>query len=187
MYVRTNSLDEEVRVTVDAAVEIANLLAGDDPIGVEDIRRVLLDHEFVRAQRASDAEVEEVAAALEPVGELIEVLPELELTSAVSRVNAELDGRDVLPSLSAHDGFPLHIHWTRSTATFAEQVVVDLLMALAQTLCDHGTARFGRCAADGCERVFYDTSKNRSRRFCSDQRCASKTHTAAHRARQRAS
>ncbi|MEO6571207.1 MAG: CGNR zinc finger domain-containing protein [Ilumatobacteraceae bacterium] len=31
--------------------------------------------------------------------------------------------------------------------------------------------------------MFYDATKNRSRRFCSDPRCASRTHTAAHRAR----
>lgn len=185
MYVRTDSLDEEIRVTVDAAVELANLLAGEAPVAAADIRQVLLDHEFVRAQRATDDDLGEVAVGLEPIGALIERLPELDLATAVAGVNAELDDREVLPSLSAHDGFPLHIHWTRSTATFAEQVVVDLLMALAQTLCDHGTVRFGRCAADDCERVFYDTSKNRSRRFCSDARCASKTHTAAHRARRR--
>lgn len=185
MYVRIDSLDEEVRVTVDAAVELANLLTADEPVETDDVRKVLVDHEFTRAPRASDTEIDEVADELQALAELIESLPESSLEAAVGRVNAELGHREVRPSLSDHDDFALHIHWTRPTATFAEQVAVDLLMALAQTLCDHGTERFGRCAAEGCERVFYDTSKNRSRRFCSDQRCASKTHTAAHRARLR--
>ena len=185
MYVRIDSLVEEVRVTVDAAVELANLLTGEEPVETADVRKVLVDHEFTRAPRASDAEIDEVADELQPLAELIESLPDSALEAAVQRVNTELAEREVRPSLSDHDGFALHIHWTRATATFAAQVAVDLLMALAQTLCDHGIERFGRCAAEDCDRVFYDTSKNSSRRFCSDPRCASTTHTAAHRARLR--
>ncbi|MGL4297698.1 MAG: CGNR zinc finger domain-containing protein, partial [Candidatus Neomicrothrix subdominans] len=49
-----------------------------------------------------------------------------------------------------------------------------------------GTARFGQCDASGCDWLFYDATRNRSRRFCSDPRCASRTHTADHRARRRA-
>ena len=67
--------------------------------------------------------------------------------------------------------------------TFDDQVMADFLMALANELCDNGTKRFGRCAADDCDRLFYDTSRNGSRRFCSDPRCASRTHTADHRKR----
>ena len=37
-----------------------------------------------------------------------------------------------------------------------------------------------------CDHLFYDATRNGSRRFCSDPRCASRTHTADHRARQRA-
>lgn len=185
MYVRIDSLDEEVRATVDAAVELANLLTADEQPATDEVRRVLVDHEFTRAPRASDDEIDDVAGELQALAELIESLPESSLEAAVERVNTELAAREVRPSLSDHDGFALHIHWTRASARFADQVAVDLLMALAQTLCDHGTDRFGRCAAEGCDRVFYDSSKNRSRRFCSDPRCASKTHTAAHRARLR--
>ena len=84
-----------------------------------------------------------------------------------------------------HDGAPLHIHWTPSTATFDDQVIADILMALAQEVCDHGTTRFGRCAATDCDHLYYDATRNGSRRFCSDPRCASRTHTADHRARRR--
>ena len=116
---------------------------------------------------------------------IIETLPDAALADAVAGVNAELSACPLAPALVAHDGAALHIHWSGANASFGVQVVADVLMALAQTLCEHGTERFGRCAAEGCQRLFFDATKNRSRRFCSDPRCASRTHTAQHRARQR--
>ena len=192
MHVRADSLDEEVRITVDAATELANVVAGEPLPEVEQLapqeqlRTVLVEHDFVRARTASAAELDAVADRLVPLARLVRALPGSDLPAIVDAVNAQLDSAAIAPSLSSHDGFALHIHWTPPSTPFAHQVVVDLLMAVAQTLCDHGTQRFGRCAADDCERVFYDTTKNRSRRFCTDPRCASRTHTAAHRARQAA-
>ena len=43
-------------------------------------------------------------------------------------------------------------------------------------------ARFGICVAANCDRVFVDTSKNASRRFCSLV-CQNRTKVAAFRAR----
>lgn len=191
MHVRTETLDDEIAVTVDAALEMANLIAApsdDDPDELAAaVRRTLVDHEFVRARSASADELAALVDRMTAIGRLLGQLPDLELADAVRRLNVELESSAIAPSLSAHDGFALHIHWTSPTTPFAHQVAVDVLMAVAQTLCDHGVERFGRCAAEGCERLFYDTTKNRSRRFCADQRCASRTHTAAHRARQAAS
>lgn len=189
MHVRANSIDDEIRLTVDAAVELANVVHGEplpdlEPLEpLERLRAVLVDFEFLRARTAADAELGAFADRMVSIGRLISSLPDSDLADAVERINAQLEAAAIAPSLSAHDGFALHIHWTGPSTPFAHQVAVDLLMALAQTLCDHGTDRFGRCAADDCDRVFHDTTKNRSRRFCADPRCASRTHTAAHRAR----
>lgn len=174
------SAGDEVRLTVDAGMELANALADGS-----DVRSVLVAHGFSRAPGASDAEVAEVTRRFGQVAAIIATLPETALADAVAAVNAELSACPVAPALVAHDGAPLHIHWSNATASFGVQVVADVLMALARTLCEHGTERFGRCAADGCERLFFDATKNRSRRFCSDLRCASRTHTAQHRARLR--
>jgi predicted RNA-binding Zn ribbon-like protein len=193
MHVNADSLDAEVRLTVDAATELANVIGGEPLPDIEhldrpsQLRRVLVDHDFRRACDATDAEMSALADRLLSLARLVRSLPGTSLPDAVSAVNAELEAAAIAPSLSAHDGFPLHIHWTAPNTPFAHQVAVDLLMAIAQTLCDDGTERFGRCAADDCARVFYDATKNRSRRFCTDPRCASRTHTAAHRARQAAS
>lgn len=190
MHVHADSLADEVRVTVDAATELANVMSGwplpelTDLEPREQVRRVLVDHEFVRAGAATADELDAVSDRLLPLTRLVRSLPGAELREVVDAVNAQLEAAAIAPSLSSHDGYALHIHWTAPSTPFAHQVAVDLLMAVAQTLCDHGTQRFGRCAADDCERVFYDATKNRSRRFCTDPRCASRTHTAAHRARQ---
>jgi predicted RNA-binding Zn ribbon-like protein len=187
VHVRADSLEDEVRITVDAAVEISNELITDDTESSDEqferLRAVLVAHDFLRARRASADELAELADRCQPLARLVRSFPDAELAAAVAAVNHQLQGCAIAPTLSAHDGFALHIHWTAADSPFAHQVTVDLLMALAQTLCDHGTARFGRCAADDCVRTFYDTTKNRSRRFCADPRCASRTHTAAHRAR----
>ena len=175
------STADEIKDTVDAGVELANALAGDGA----DSRRILVDHGFVRAAGASDAEIQEVGRRFGPVAVLLGELPGAPLSTAVGRINAELTASPLAPSVVAHDGAPLHIHWTAPEAMFSVQVVVDVLMAVAQTLCGDGTLRFGRCAAPGCERLYFDATKNRSRRFCSDPRCASRTHTAEHRARLR--
>ncbi|MEQ9161834.1 MAG: CGNR zinc finger domain-containing protein [Ilumatobacter fluminis] len=185
MHVRANSIDDEIRLTVDAAVELANISAG-EPLPdhealseLERLRAVLVEFEFLRARGATDAELGAFADRLVSVGRLVRSLPDIDLSSAVDALNAQLEAAAIAPSLSAHDGFALHIHWTGPSTPFAHQVAVDLLMALAQAVCDHGTDRFGRCAADDCDRVFHDTTKNHSRRFCTDPRCASRTHTAA--------
>ncbi len=186
MHVRADSLDEEVRVTVDAAMELANVVLAEPDDVAERLRTVLLEHDFLRAKAATADQMAAFADRCLPLARLMATLPEATLPEAVERVNTALGSCAIAPSLSGHDGFPLHIHWTSVSSPFAHQVAVDLLMALAQTLADHGTERFGRCAADDCGRLFYDSTKNRSRRFCADPRCASRTHTAAHRARQAA-
>ncbi len=186
MHIRGDSLDEEVRATVDAAMELANVIVVEPDDVVTELRTVLIEHDFMRAKDATTDQMEAFADRCVPLARLMATLPESTLPEAVERVNVALGSCAIAPLLSGHDGFPLHIHWTSATSPFAHRVAVDLLMALAQTLCDHGTERFGRCAADDCGRLFYDTTKNRSRRFCADPRCASRTHTAAHRARRAA-
>jgi predicted RNA-binding Zn ribbon-like protein len=44
-------------------------------------------------------------------------------------------------------------------------------MGHAAKIASHGPGRHGTCRAEGCERVFFDTTANGSRRYCSD-RCA---------------
>jgi predicted RNA-binding Zn ribbon-like protein len=185
----TSGHDTEVRLTIEALVDLTNALADADadPDGAPvDVRTLLVEHRFSRAAGASRAAIERIE---ERVGTMVDTLlglPGAEPEPTVAWINGQLAGIHIIPSLTDHDGAELHIHWTPASATFDDQVIADFLMALAQELCDHGTSRFGTCAASDCAHLFYDVTRNGSRRFCADPRCASRTHTADHRARQRA-
>lgn len=179
----TSGHDTEIRLTLEAAVDLINALG--DGAGPADIRELLHQHDFTRAAAASDAAIRRVFDTLTSMAPMLRTLPDREPTPIVEWINGQLATIDITPWLTAHDGAGLHIHWTSSSALFDQQVVADVLMALAQDVCDNGTSRFGRCAATDCDHLFYDATRNGSRRFCADPRCASRTHTADHRKRQR--
>lgn len=187
MYVTSGHHDQEVRLTLEAVIDIANALSDeiDDGDPAVEIRRMLIDHGFTRAPEASEASIRRVDARMRRLLPRLHSLAHSDVDDAVRWVNDELAAIRVEPSLISHHGAPLHVHWTTSESTFDDQVLADVLMALALELVDHGTDRFGRCGADDCDHLFYDATRNRSRRFCADPRCASRTHTAVHRARQR--
>jgi predicted RNA-binding Zn ribbon-like protein len=176
----------EIRLTLEAMVDVVNAISDADDGGPVDVRVILDRHGFTRAATAPAAAVTRVRDRLAPVVDRLAALPDADVGTTVAWINTVLAGTDVRPSLTTHDGAGLHIHWTPDRAPFDDQVLTDILMALAQELCDHGTSRFGTCAASDCDHLFYDATRNGSRRFCADPRCASRTHTADHRARQRA-
>jgi hypothetical protein len=183
----TSGHDREIRLTIEAMVDLVNAeVEARGTAARPDVRDLLHRHGFARAATASAASVDRVDRRLDAIADRLDTLPEAEVEPTVAWINEQLAGIDITPSLTAHDGAGLHIHWTPASATFDDQAIADLLMALAQEICDHGTLRFGRCAAADCEHLFYDTTRNGSRRFCSDPRCASRTHTADHRKRRRA-
>jgi len=181
----TSGHETEIRLTLEAAVDLVNSL--NDPSASESTptRELLHRHGFARASTAPAAEVRRVDERMGRLLERFNSLPDASEDDTVAWVNAEIARLAIAPSAVTHDGAPLHIHWTPTTAAFDDQVLADILMALVHELCDHGTKRFGRCAASDCEDLYYDATRNGSRRFCSNPRCASRTHTADHRARQR--
>ena len=186
MYV-TSGHDTEIRLTLEAMVDLANALADAGAAGgAADVRGLLSDHGFTRAGAASAASIGRVESRVGAMVPTLHSLPTAAPQPTVTWINGQLADLHITPSVTDHDGAGLHIHWTPAAARFDEQVVADILMALAQEICDHGTDRFGTCAAADCDHLFYDATRNGSRRFCSDPRCASRTHTADHRARQRA-
>lgn len=180
MYVA--SVTDEHRMTLDAMVDVRNALADDSSA---DPRELLAEAGFSRARDASAASVARVAQRFLALEAFLASLPDLDPVQASARVTEELTELPITPSIVDHDGAGPHIHWTPATARFDDQVLADVFMALAQEICDNGTIRFGVCGADDCDHIFYDATRNRSKRFCSDPRCASRTHTADHRKRKR--
>ena len=58
-------------------------------------------------------------------------------------------------------------------------------MGFVDLIREDDLARLKRCAADDCDSVLVDLSRNRSKRFCDTGNCANRAHVAAYRARQR--
>jgi len=58
-----------------------------------------------------------------------------------------------------------------------------LLAAVADIQCAGTWERLKACAADDCQWAFYDTSRNRSRTWCSMEVCGNRAKTRAYRAR----
>jgi len=180
MYVASVT-ESEHRITIDAMVDLHNALA-DDP--AFDPRGLLSDVGFSRAPDASAASMHRLAQRMTTLAPFLADLPDLDTDEAAALVTEELTELPITPSIVDHGGSGPHIHWTPPTARFDDQVMADVMMALAHEICDNGTIRFGTCAASDCARLFYDATRNRSKKFCSDPRCASRTHTADHRRRQ---
>lgn len=106
-------------------------------------------------------------------------------TAVVALLNTLLAEASALPQLSDHDGEPWHLHFTPPESSLVAHMAAEAAMGLAIVLRDQGLDRLRVCSAIGCSRVFVDTSRNRSRRYCDPSTCGNRTNVAAYRARQR--
>lgn len=104
---------------------------------------------------------------------------------AVADLNALLETFPIQPRISGHDAGDWHMHVTSRGASVSAEYLAGAAWGLAVWLCEYGSARFGVCADERCGNVYLDTSSNNCRRFCSE-RCATRSHVAAHRARKKA-
>lgn len=106
-------------------------------------------------------------------------------TDVVTELNRLLDAFPVRPNISGHDATDWHMHVTGRGSSVSAEYLARAVWGLAVWVCEYGSARFGVCADQRCGNVYLDTSSNNCRRFCSE-RCATRSHVAAHRARKRA-
>jgi len=70
-------------------------------------------------------------------------------------------------------------------APLAERILVETALAMIDVIRADEHTRFDICAADDCEGLVLDLSRNRSRRYCSTA-CGNREAVAAYRARQKA-
>jgi predicted RNA-binding Zn ribbon-like protein len=103
---------------------------------------------------------------------------------AVNELNTLLEAFPVQPRISGHDASDWHMHVTSRGSSVSAEYLAGAVWGLSVWLCEYGSARFGICADERCGNVYLDTSSNNCRRFCSE-RCATRSHVAAHRARKR--
>lgn len=107
---------------------------------------------------------------------------EVDLTTLVALVNELLAEHQALPQLVDHDGWGWHLHAIASEAPLADRMAVEAAMAFVDVIRSGETDRLRTCAAEDCDGVIVDLSKNRSRRYC-DRGCGNRMAVQAYRAR----
>jgi predicted RNA-binding Zn ribbon-like protein len=104
---------------------------------------------------------------------------------AVELVNEMLREAGALPQLVAHDEWDYHLHATSADAALHVRMMTEAAMALVDVIRMKELDRLRVCAAEDCDDVVIDLSRNRSRRFC-ECGCGNRTNVAAYRARRAA-
>jgi predicted RNA-binding Zn ribbon-like protein len=100
----------------------------------------------------------------------------------VAGVNALLEEHRALPRLVNHEPYGWHVHATPDDAPMDARMAVEAAMALVDLVRAGETGRLRTCAADDCDNVLVDLSRNRSKQYCG-LACANRAHAAAYRAR----
>lgn len=107
--------------------------------------------------------------------------------TAVETVNRLLREARALPQLVKHDQWDWHLHATTPDAPLADRMSTEAAMALVDVIRGKEMDRLLVCAAEDCDAVVLDLSRNRSKRYCDTGNCANRAHVAAYRARKAAS
>jgi predicted RNA-binding Zn ribbon-like protein len=107
-------------------------------------------------------------------------------TTAAKTVNQLLTDARALPQLAKHDQWDWHLHATPPEAPLADRMGTEAAMAMVDVIRTKELDRLRTCAAEDCDAVVLDLSKNRSKRYCDTRNCANRAHVAAYRARKAA-
>jgi predicted RNA-binding Zn ribbon-like protein len=175
----------DTEVALRSVVNLINTAAnGDEELATTaDLDRFLAAEGFT-GSRTRDA------AELAGVHRLRSELAELWLaneSAAVDTLNRLLRDARALPQLVKHDQWDWHLHATTPEAPLADRMSTEAAMALVDVIRSKEMDRLLMCAAEDCDAVVLDLSRNRSRRYCDTGNCANRAHVAAYRARRAAS
>jgi len=113
------------------------------------------------------------------------------LWSAHGRDEAAIIVNDILaeaqaqPYLSKHDEWDWHLHLTGTDAPLAQRIGAEAAMGFLDLIRADDLDRLRFCAADDCDDVLVDLSRNKSKRYCATGNCGNRVNVAAYRARKR--
>lgn len=166
------------------AVDLVNSRSGDEEqlADLAALRAFLSAHDMTAPRGLAQDDLEEVHA-LRP--RLRAAWAARDMRQAAAVVNGLVAEAGALPQLTDHDGWDWHLHFTAPSARVAMKLAAELGMALAEVLREQERERLRTCEAPGCEAVFVDLTRNRSRRYCDTGNCGNRMHVAAYRARLR--
>ncbi len=102
---------------------------------------------------------------------------------AADIINSILSDVGATPRLSLHGEGP-HLHFEAKGESPARWLGAITAMGLSAAMIEGGFERFGRCNSSTCDDVYVDTSRNKSRRNCSET-CTTRENVAAYRSRQK--
>lgn len=169
-----------------AAAALVNTAARDEEaladIGALD---VFLDkHGFTGRRDGTAAELRQVRALRPKLRAAWEATDTEAVVDLANRLLREAHAR---PWLIDHDGWGWHLHVTEMDAPLVDRLAAEAGMALADIVRSGELDRLRVCAADDCDAVLVDLTRNRSRIYCDTGNCGNRQHVAAYRARRRAS
>jgi predicted RNA-binding Zn ribbon-like protein len=172
----------DTQLALAAAATLVNTASDPDTLRTPDDLSRYLDEQGWYGSRAGDFSELEAVRALRPrLGDLWS-LEEAELVTALNTILTEADA---LPQLVDHDGLGWHVHAVPQDAPLATRMAVEAAMAFIDVVRAGELDRLKRCAAEDCDDVVVDLSRNHSRRFC-ESGCGNRENVRAYRNRKRA-
>ncbi|HLS45819.1 MAG TPA: CGNR zinc finger domain-containing protein [Ornithinicoccus sp.] len=166
------------------ASTVALINTADPPDGLttpEELEAFVREWEWTGSRTHDDTELQQVLRLRERLHRIWMADEE----TIVTEVNRLLRECHALPQLVRHDEWDWHLHATRDEQPLADRMAVEAAMALVDVVRSDETERLAVCAADDCDNVLIDLSRNRSRRYC-DAGCTNRMAAAAYRARRAA-
>ncbi len=157
------------------AVTLAVDLANDPPAATADLERRCVAAGLVLGGSP------DLAAVSEFLRRWTAVVDAPTAVARAERLNSLLTVATAHPRLTDHDG-TWHLHFRDDELPPSEIVAAILAAGTALHLVGRGMSRLGRCAADGCDRIYADTSRGGKQRYCSPA-CANRDAVRRHRAR----
>ena len=169
---------------VGVATLVNTLRDGEDQLVDPAALAVFVDQEGFTGHHAGTlAELEEIRALRSRLATIWHAAEAADAAEVVEIVNDLLAGAQALPRLTRHDGWDWHLHLTDPEAPLVDRIGTEAAMAVVDLVRAQDLERLKRCAAEGCDAVLVDLSRNRSRRYCDTGNCGNRMHVAAYRAR----
>lgn len=154
------------------AVDLVNSLDVMDNLETLDVEVVATLLERAEIENPPEVTESDVTAVKSLRSQIRDVFESGIPDTAAERVNRILQHVQPIPFVGVHGNGP-HMHVAPRKRNPADWLGAIIGMELADLVCRYGTDRFGVCSADDCRDVFIDTSRNHSRKHCSD-RCTNR-------------
>lgn len=156
-----------------------------EPASGSELRTAIADAlTFDHRPEVSAAAARTIAGVVPDVRAVFEAADRGDSARAARLTNALLARTGARPRLNPEPDGSWHLHFHGPTDSLGPGWTAGLAAGLTMALGVDEIGRLGVCAADRCDRVYVDTSRNGTRQFCST-RCQNRTKAAAHRARQK--